>query len=222
MTAPATVAIRRHDPHSAYGPSRFVILASTPFDRQSAAALLRSHFQNAEFVELDPLQPMDANQEFAIRIAFLYSPRGPLIDMFMHDVGNGAKSPLLIVIEHTDLSLACLRNVPVMGVYAKTDSAGRFVDAVIAVLNGGTYFSEGVQLGVSNSSKASTLIALSRRERELLPLLAEGLPLREAAAKLGIGYKTADAHRTALFRKLGVRDRVGLVRFAIREGLASA
>ena len=54
-------------------------------------------------------------------------------------------------------------------------------------------------------------------ETELLPLLAQGLTLREAAARMAIGYKTADSYRTSLLRKLGVRDRVELARYAIRE-----
>ena len=61
------------------------------------------------------------------------------------------------------------------------------------------------------------MAALSQREVELLPLLARGLKLRDAAHKMMVSYKTADSYRTSLLRKLGIRDRVELARYAIRE-----
>jgi len=64
---------------------------------------------------------------------------------------------------------------------------------------------------------ARGLATLSQREIELLPLLARGMTLREAASKMAVSYKTADSYRTSLLRKLGVRGRVELARLAIRE-----
>jgi PAS domain S-box-containing protein len=61
--------------------------------------------------------------------------------------------------------------------------------------------------------------ALSRRELQVLTLVAEGKSTREAAAILGISYKTADSHRTRLMEKLGVHETAGLVHYAIRIGL---
>lgn len=79
------------------------------------------------------------------------------------------------------------------------------------------FFSNGVKNAIANGRKLAGRPKLSRRESELLPLLARGLTLREAAARMSVSYKTADTYRTSLLRKLGVRDRVGLARFAIRE-----
>jgi PAS domain S-box-containing protein len=75
----------------------------------------------------------------------------------------------------------------------------------------------------SDSAKTLTteeqLFSLTRREREMLQLIALGLSSKEAAAKLGISYKTADSHRTHILKKLGVHETAGLVRFAFRSGL---
>jgi DNA-binding NarL/FixJ family response regulator len=60
---------------------------------------------------------------------------------------------------------------------------------------------------------------LTGREREVLQLLAEGQSNKEVAASLGIGVKTAEAHRANLMRKLGVRSLGELVRYAIRNRL---
>ncbi len=90
--------------------------------------------------------------------------------------------------------------------------------AFAAVLVGQEYYSAGVREAIERGrSCVNGLAALSRRETELLPLLARGMTLREAAAKMTVSYKTADSYRTSLLRKLGVRDRVELARLAIRE-----
>lgn len=89
--------------------------------------------------------------------------------------------------------------------------------AVTALCNGREYFSDGIQDAMSRAaSRERGTSKLSRRESDLLPLLARGMTLREAAARLSISYKTADSYRTSLLRKLGVRDRVELARYAIR------
>lgn len=65
------------------------------------------------------------------------------------------------------------------------------------------------------------LEALSPRELEVLTLLAEGLTIREIAAKLHRSEKTIDKHRTSIHTKLGVHDRVALCDIARRAGLHS-
>jgi len=60
---------------------------------------------------------------------------------------------------------------------------------------------------------------LTRRELEVLKLIAEGHTSKEIAAMLVISIKTVDRHRTNMLEKLGMRDRVELTRYAIRRGL---
>ena len=47
------------------------------------------------------------------------------------------------------------------------------------------------------------VFALTERERQVLVLIAEGKSTKEAAAHLGISYKTADSHRSRILEKLG-------------------
>jgi DNA-binding NarL/FixJ family response regulator len=58
------------------------------------------------------------------------------------------------------------------------------------------------------------------REREVIVLLCEGLPNRQIAARLCISETTVRRHLTTIFSKLGVADRLELVIFAYRHGLA--
>jgi DNA-binding NarL/FixJ family response regulator len=62
---------------------------------------------------------------------------------------------------------------------------------------------------------------LSSREREVLQLLAEGQSNDEIAAELTISVKTVETHRTNMMRKLGVDNKIGLIRYAYRKGWAS-
>jgi DNA-binding CsgD family transcriptional regulator/anti-sigma regulatory factor (Ser/Thr protein kinase) len=63
---------------------------------------------------------------------------------------------------------------------------------------------------------------LTRREREIVKLIAESYTGREIAAALVISEKTVERHRANILLKLGLRDRVALTRYAIRHGLVEA
>ena len=60
---------------------------------------------------------------------------------------------------------------------------------------------------------------LTPRETEIVKLIAEARTTRDIAAELVISEKTVERHRTNILAKLGMRDRVELVRYAIRSGL---
>ncbi len=60
---------------------------------------------------------------------------------------------------------------------------------------------------------------LTRREREVVTLIADSYTGKEIAEKLVISEKTVERHRGNILLKLGLRDRVALTRYAIRRGL---
>lgn len=60
---------------------------------------------------------------------------------------------------------------------------------------------------------------LTPREEEIVKLVAEANTTREIAELLHLSEKTVENHRANAMRKLGMRDRVELVRYAIRQGL---
>ena len=62
--------------------------------------------------------------------------------------------------------------------------------------------------------------SLTRREREIVALIAEGLTNRELADRLCISEATIRTHLTSIFLKLDVTDRLKLVVYAYRHGLA--
>lgn len=66
---------------------------------------------------------------------------------------------------------------------------------------------------------STILPRLSEKELEFLRLSCSEMTYREIAHEMGIGHRTVDSHRDSLFQKLGVSTRVGLVLFAIRNGI---
>jgi len=63
---------------------------------------------------------------------------------------------------------------------------------------------------------------LTAREQEVLKLIAESHSNRQIAQELVISEKTVERHRANILEKLGMHDRVELVRYAIRTGLIEA
>ncbi|MDQ4125850.1 MAG: response regulator transcription factor [Actinomycetota bacterium] len=60
---------------------------------------------------------------------------------------------------------------------------------------------------------------LSDRERQVVKLIGEGRTTQEIASALALAEKTVERHRSRIFEKLGLQDRVALTRWAIRRGL---
>ena len=64
-----------------------------------------------------------------------------------------------------------------------------------------------------------TSTELSGREREVLALVAEGLPNKQIARRLGISEKTVKAHLTSVFQQIGVTDRTQAALWARQHGI---
>lgn len=111
------------------------------------------------------------------------------------------------------------------GYLVKTAGRDELLLAIDEVMAGRKHFGSGVMEGflrgeAGQAARSELLRELTEREVEVLGALAEGLSNKEIGARLHISPRTADTHRTNLMRKLGVHNVAGLVRIAIRAGLA--
>lgn len=61
---------------------------------------------------------------------------------------------------------------------------------------------------------------LTRRERQILALVIQGLTSRQVGAALGISHRTVALHRSRILLKTDTRNVVELVRLAVEEGMA--
>ena len=73
--------------------------------------------------------------------------------------------------------------------------------------------------GHAGGDDASAPEPLTARERDVLALVAEGLPNKAIAAALGISDQTVKFHVAAIIGKLGAANRTDAVRRAVRRGL---
>lgn len=110
--------------------------------------------------------------------------------------------------------------------YLQKESAGaEIVTAIRAVHQGRRYLPARIAAAlaehVGEARGKSPLETLSRREREILQLVAEGHSSSEIGKLLSLSSKTVDTYRSRLMQKLGLSDVVSLVKFAIQHGLIS-
>jgi DNA-binding NarL/FixJ family response regulator len=108
------------------------------------------------------------------------------------------------------------------GYVLKAQADSDLIDAVRAVQRGEPFLTPEAQraliqdvLGEGSAREDE----LTPREQEVVKLVAEAHTNREIAAILHLSEKTVENHRSNAMRKLGMRDRVELVRYAIRKGL---
>ncbi len=81
----------------------------------------------------------------------------------------------------------------------------------------GVVFEEYAKSARAGGSEAGE--ALSPRERQVMQLVLEGFSSTETAKRLDISPRTVESHRARLMRKLGLRNRSELFRYASRHGL---
>ncbi len=104
---------------------------------------------------------------------------------------------------------------------ADTDLIG----ALRVVAAGGTFMSGDAQRALKDEwleSGGDPGGPLTPRELEVVKLIAEAHTNRQIAETLKLSEKTVESHRANVLAKLGMRDRVELVRYAIRRGLIEA
>ena len=63
-------------------------------------------------------------------------------------------------------------------------------------------------------------IELTRREKEILQLIAEGFTSKEIAIQLHVSLDTVHAHRNNIMKKLDIHKQAGLIRYALKEGIS--
>ncbi|MBE0623237.1 MAG: response regulator transcription factor [Burkholderiales bacterium] len=109
------------------------------------------------------------------------------------------------------------------GYVLKENAATQVLQAVRTVHAGGRYLSERVAEITANLAtrprRTKPLDRLSKREREILPLVAAGRTSAEIAAGLGLSPKTVDTYRSRMMQKLDLHDLPALVRFSIQQGI---
>ena len=106
------------------------------------------------------------------------------------------------------------------GYLLKNAGKQELIDAIKTVVRGKTYFSPDAHQALKTVLQFQNDIPpLTKREKEVLALIAEGLTNSQMAEKLFISVDTIDSHRKNLYTKLNVKNTAMLIRFAIEKHL---
>ena len=111
------------------------------------------------------------------------------------------------------------------GYVFKSDAAQEVVEAVRSIRSKKRYLTKRLaesseRLGLASNGKVeSARTKLTRREREVMQLVAEGHSNRSISEILRISIKTTETHRARIMKKLDLKSVADLVRYALREGI---
>lgn len=113
-----------------------------------------------------------------------------------------------------------------LGYLMKGSASQELERALVAVMAGERYLdshisAEALQRHLDRTTATGEQEILTARQREILQLIAESLGTKEIAHRLGVSTKTVETHRRELMQRLNIHDVPGLVRYAIRMGIAS-
>lgn len=137
---------------------------------------------------------------------------------------NNKKQKVLILTIHDEIEyLLKAVKIGVEGYVLKDADSSVLKKAIKSVVAGETYI-DYTMVPLLNESKAKVFVSqdddmLTRREIEVLKLLAEGLFNKEIAYKLSISEKTVKNHVSSIFKKIGVSDRTQAAVYAIKNNI---
>ncbi len=166
-----------------------------------------------------------------------HTPEVLLTDFSMPDT-TGAELCTRLLKRFPELKILCLtmhREAHIIrkvleagasGYILKTATKEEMVLALRTIAGGGQYFSPEITTALVGKKSTPTtpdialvLESLSKREREIIRLIALEMTTQEIADKLFISVRTVDSHRQHILEKIGVRNAAGITRFALEHGL---
>jgi DNA-binding NarL/FixJ family response regulator len=104
------------------------------------------------------------------------------------------------------------------GYLLKNATQVEIIEAIEAVVHGDTFMSTEAA-ATMRENKDAEIPVITRREKEVLQLIAEGLINKEIAEKLFISITTVDTHRNSLLSKFDVKNTANLIRLAAQYNL---
>jgi DNA-binding NarL/FixJ family response regulator len=175
----------------------------------------------------------------AVRLTRLLKPDVAVIDVDMPGM-NGIDATRQLTRENPPVKVAAIStsmkrdfivevlNAGASGYILKERAFHYLVTAIETICAGDTYLcSKAAKVVVNDYIRGHFLAdypldgSLTKREREILKMLAEGKASKEIAHIRGVSIKTIDATRRRIMQKLNIESFAHLVKYAIREGLTS-
>jgi DNA-binding NarL/FixJ family response regulator len=174
-----------------------------------------------------------ANGAEAIELARELRPDVVLMDISMPDVDGiaatgsileaepGTRVVMLTAFSDRDRVVAAL-DAGAIGYLLKDSGPDEVLEAIRAAARGDAPLAPRAARELLAARSEEQRADLSSREREVLALVAEGLPNKLIARRLEISEKTVKAHLTSIFQRIGVSDRTQAALWAQRHGIGTS
>lgn len=198
-------------------------------------AVVRAGFRQLLEKRQDYTVSEASNAEEAYSLYDEISPDVVVLDISMPGMGgmeglrrllrNHAKARVLVLSMYDDPAyVSRAMKMGAKGYVSKNSAAESLDKAIIQIMNGKNYYSPDIEGQMQREDKDfdSATLGLSKREFEVLRLLAEGRTVGQIADSLSLSPKTVSNHRSHLMNKLKLLSTADLVRFAIRQGVINA
>jgi len=151
-----------------------------------------------------------------------------VLDLTMPEVSGLSAAPALrrsaaivaLTRHHDDAYVQELMAAGASGYVLKQSSSSELLQAIRVAAAGGRYLDPALPPPeqVRDPRRRAGTPTITDRERSVLRLMAIGYSNKEIAASLGISVKTVEVHKTNAMRKLGLRGRTDVVRYAVLNG----
>jgi len=171
-----------------------------------ALALVAAH--NPDIAVLDVTMPELSGIELAAKLRGL-DPNLKILALTIHESPAYARKML---------------EAGASGYVLKRAAAKELVQAIRTVAGGGTYLDSIVAgslvngLSHSNDNGHVPHPELSEREAEVMKCIARGFSNKQIAARLQLSVKTVETYKARSMEKLGIRSRIDIVKFAVKQG----
>jgi len=206
--------------------TRLLIVEDHPLVAQGLRALLASRHDVVGIVR-DPLRVLAAisRLEPDVVLLDLSMPRRNGLELLPSIRATYPAVKVLVVTMHLDRALSDMAfKAGAHGFVPKESTAIELRGAIEAVMRGERYLSNRVPKRAYRDADAlgePVLDRLTKRQVEILKLVAEGKNVAEIADIIGLSPRTVEFHRASIRRTLGITSEWNLVRWAILAGLAT-
>ncbi len=132
---------------------------------------------------------------------------------------------IALTVHESEIYLKRMMQVGADGYVVKRAAAQELTEAIRRVVRGGVYIHPDIakplvsELTRAQPAKKEQKEQLSEREWQVLRLIALGYTNKQIADRLALSVKTVETYRARIARKLGLRTRAELVKYALKHGL---
>lgn len=160
---------------------------------------------------------LENNKDVDIILMDINLPDGSGIDL-CSEVKQKYKASVIALSNYSERSMInkMIEN-GASGYLLKNAGSKELLDAINNVIDGKTYFSDEVTKKLLEPSKATILPKLTRREKEILQMIAEGEPSSAIAEKLFISLLTVETHRRNIIQKFQAGNMFSVLKIAIEN-----